>query len=80
MSAKIKLPNGPEASLDDEGDWSCERKDIEAYLQTIAAEKSPLYYLPDPFRNVLDHVVEATGAHILEYHAPAAESEEGAIY
>jgi len=81
MSARIQLPNGPVATMSDEGLWSCEgRADIAELLQSVAGEVGPHSYMADPFHDAFNHVVKATGAHIVEYVAPPFEYEEGKIY
>jgi hypothetical protein len=81
MSAKIKLPNGPEAEMSDAGIWFCEgRPDIAAVLQQISDHAGFHDYLPDPFELNIEAVVKETGALVTNYKAPPGESIEGTIY
>lgn len=81
MNAKIKLPNGPVAWMDDAGTWHCgENAAVAEYLNTISAGHSPLDFLPDQFERRVAAVLAATGAELLDRNVPPDNSPPGRIH
>jgi len=70
MSAKFLLYRDTIATLDDTGEWHCDRPRILRILQSMIERHPSQRYLPDPYEKLREGVIKEFGGKLLELTFP----------